>query len=330
MKKLTLFVNENNFKMRLQSLNDGDALSATNDCTSIVEHFDVFPVALLRNGNVNDSSKCQTLRRRLAKNISLTNIHVAIDGNHLLAFDSSKSIMVCYDFINETLFAAPTGSGNYKKTKSSFVYNADAIKIFRTTVSVQFALTEFIDPREDEKILLRQQLAVSEKLNNEKNIMIEELQKIAAEYKELKADNAALHAENVKLRKAVHLLQSSKNVDSECVQDDNQIDERISVQSECQLMLVVDNTVQSVVDETDIAVYKSNLHEVARWIQELRTSRFTPEQIAEKSDEIQRGFQWFKDLPELEIQMPIVHMLKNHDKALNVVRSSIESLEQAS
>jgi hypothetical protein len=190
MKKMTLFTNSDNYKIRLQTIHNNDVMNPTNECTSIISYYQTLPSSMLRNGNTNTKRKVQDLLRKLKRNISLDNVFAATDENYLLAFDVSKSIMICYDFTHEVLFAASISSAKYKKTKTSYIYNSDAIKIYRTTVKSQFYLTEFIDPREDEKLVLHRQ------------------------YQQQITVIAALEAENEQLRSIIDRHKNDKKVTS--------------------------------------------------------------------------------------------------------------------
>ncbi|EML0280473.1 MULTISPECIES: hypothetical protein [Vibrio] len=228
MKKLTLFVNRNNYTLRFQ-----DFISKkknTTHASSIITFYESFPVSLL---NCGDKAKTQTLKRRLERNISLNNVYVAVDSNHLLAFDPSKSIAIAYDFESRELYAATCSNGDYNDEKDSFTFNADASLVTRVTIDRLFATKPFIDPREDELSILRKQAADLQKQNDQKDIMIAELQKIAAEYKELvaakqslqrqleeeQAHSASLSEENAKLRQLAQSLRKNENVEREAVQE---------------------------------------------------------------------------------------------------------------
>ncbi|WHT10971.1 hypothetical protein [Vibrio parahaemolyticus] len=228
MKKLTLFANRNNYTLRFQDFTS--KRKHTTHASAMINFYESFPVSLL---NCGDKSKTQTLKRRLERNISLSNVYVAVDSNHLLAFDPSKSIAIAYDFASRELYAAPCSTGDYNAEKDSYTYNADANLVSRVPVDRLFATKPFIDPREDELSLLRKQVADLQRQNDEKDIMIAELQKIAAEYKELvaakqslqrqveeeQAHSASLSEENAKLRQLVQKLRKNESIESEAVQE---------------------------------------------------------------------------------------------------------------
>ncbi|TOJ58420.1 hypothetical protein CGI36_22750, partial [Vibrio parahaemolyticus] len=252
MKKLTLFVNRNNYTLRFQ-----DFISKkknTTHASSIITFYESFPVSLL---NCGDKAKTQTLKRRLERNISLNNVYVAVDSNHLLAFDPSKSIAIAYDFESRELYAATCSNGDYNDEKDSFTFNADASLVTRVTIDRLFATKPFIDPREDELLILRKQVADLQKQNDEKDIMIAELKRIEAEYNELVAAKQSLERQ---------------------------------VEEEHEHSTVLDMSTNTIETMPLVSELKSNWCELASWQRRLDCERLSANEEQSLRDDLHHGF----------------------------------------
>ncbi|MDF4588538.1 hypothetical protein P3470_00285 [Vibrio parahaemolyticus] len=291
MKKLTLFVNRNNYTLRFQ-----DFISKkknTTHASSIITFYESFPVSLL---NCGDKAKTQTLKRRLERNISLNNVYVAVDSNHLLAFDPSKSIAIAYDFESRELYAATCSNGDYNDEKDSFTFNADASLVTRVTIDRLFATKPFIDPREDELLILRKQVADLQKQNDEKDIMIAELKRIEAEYNELVAAKQSLERQ---------------------------------VEEEHEHSTVLDMSTNTIETMPLVSELKSNWCELASWQRRLDCERLSANEEQSLRDDLHHGFRWFNNYrSKIGLQMPIELMYQKPLQAISTIKSTIEVYEE--
>ncbi|TOH98525.1 hypothetical protein CGI69_22365, partial [Vibrio parahaemolyticus] len=285
MKKLTLFVNRNNYTLRFQ-----DFISKkknTTHASSIITFYESFPVSLL---NCGDKAKTQTLKRRLERNISLNNVYVAVDSNHLLAFDPSKSIAIAYDFESRELYAATCSNGDYNDEKDSFTFNADASLVTRVTIDRLFATKPFIDPREDELLILRKQVADLQKQNDEKDIMIAELKRIEAEYNELVAAKQSLERQ---------------------------------VEEEHEHSTVLDMSTNTIETMPLVSELKSNWCELASWQRRLDCERLSANEEQSLRDDLHHGFRWFNNYrSKIGLQMPIELMYQKPLQAISTIKST--------
>ncbi|EGS6497194.1 hypothetical protein [Vibrio parahaemolyticus] len=291
MKKLTLFVNRNNYTLRFQ-----DFISKkknTTHASSIITFYESLPVSLL---NCGDKAKTQTLKRRLERNISLNNVYVAVDSNHLLAFDPSKSIAIAYDFESRELYAATCSNGDYNDEKDSFTFNADASLVTRVTIDRLFATKPFIDPREDELLILRKQVADLQKQNDEKDIMIAELKRIEAEYNELVAAKQSLERQ---------------------------------VEEEHEHSTVLDMSTNTIETMPLVSELKSNWCELASWQRRLDCERLSANEEQSLRDDLHHGFRWFNNYrSKIGLQMPIELMYQKPLQAISTIKSTIEVYEE--
>ncbi|EMB9233734.1 hypothetical protein U9608_001230 [Vibrio alginolyticus] len=229
MKKLSLFLNKTNTKIRFQEFTD-NVSGNTSYIHEIADFYETFPTNIM---GIKDKSKYQAIMRRLRGSISLDNIYIAKNDTHLAIFDPSKSVLLAVDIESSSIFVASVHNMTLN-SKGNAQCNSDAVLLRkRVRVDNLLAVKPFIDPREDELSILRKQVADLQKQNDEKDIMIAELQKIAAEYKELVAakqslerqveeeqtHSASLSEENAKLRQLVQKLRNNENVESEVVQE---------------------------------------------------------------------------------------------------------------
>lgn len=315
MKKLTLFLNKTNTKIRFQDFH-GNVKTNTSYIHEIAEFYTEFPKKLLRT---ESKSAYQALVRKLGRNISMTNIYVAVNETHLVAFDPSKSIMIAYDFDNKVLFAAPANNETSNKN-SNVQYNADALVVSRTTVSRMFVSKEFVDLREQ---------GVTEDLRrttNEKNIMIEELKSLTEQYKEMQAELETLRAENKKLR---HIVKTQQASTTEIVS------ERVAVQSELVIESVIEEQEQHTENTTEELVIPSIDSYKQSWvaIRDLMTeiaASYSQDEIEQKTKELHCGFQWFVDWKEpIGLEMAFTAMTTRPERALSTIRNAIEEYEES-
>ncbi|ELA9390969.1 hypothetical protein QTV37_003486 [Vibrio parahaemolyticus] len=327
MKKLSLFLNKTNTKIRFQEFTD-NVSGNTSYIHEIADFYETFPTNIM---GIKDKSKYQAIMRRLRGSISLDNIYIAKNDTHLAIFDPSKSVLLAVDIESSSIFVASVHN-MIVNSKGNAQCNSDAVLLRkRVRVDNLLAVKPFIDPREDELSILRKQVADLQKQNGEKDIMIAELQKIAAEYKELvaakqslerqveeeRAHSTSLSEENAKLRQLVQKLRNNENVESEAVQE--QVAEQ-PVQQEIE---------EASSSELNVPLCKQVWCETSAFRKRMLSERLSEDEITELTKNLEIGFDWFFDQRELlGLTQSRQNMTEQPDNALTNIRNAIELYEE--